>query len=69
MDKAVVQGDIDRLRREMPRHELVQRVCLVLERYLVRDRRSGVFDRRAYMRDYMRMRRAEDKRRGKGGKR
>jgi hypothetical protein len=55
MDKGEVQGLVDRLRREFPRHELIGKVCLALERYLVGDRRGGKFDKRVYMREYMRV--------------
>ena len=62
MDGVSLTQVIDKLRRDMPRNEMVMRVCDELERLRKPDAlfeaRHG-FDRRAYQREYMRKRRAK----------
>lgn len=53
---------IAKIRRDQPRNVDVMRLCSALEEFLIQDAevRAAHFDRKSYMRDYMRKRRAKE---------
>ena len=62
MDPVEIGKVVQRLRRDFPRHELVLSLCDAVDQLLVRKAQPSTaapFDKKAYMRDWMRRKRGK----------